>query len=309
MNSYNYLYRITNTKLNRHYYGTRSSKVPPEKDLGVKYFSSSRDKSFKEDQKLSPDDYRYKIILVTSSRKRALRYECRIHKIFKVDMNPAFYNIARQTSTKFSTSGRRSVRDADGNTFSVSVDDPRIKTGELVSLNCRKIHALTSSGESISVFTDDPRIKTGELKVFSKGRIKAKDTKTGETFYVSLKDERLVSGEFVPFSKGRVSVRDKDGNTMSVSNTDIRFLSGELKHATKGRVTVKDKDGNMMSVYKDDPRYLSGELVSNMKGMMYARDRNGKTHLVSNKDPRVLSGELISARRGTKNKKKCEFHD
>jgi hypothetical protein len=208
MNScYHYLYRITNTKLNRHYYGTRSSKVLPEKDLGVKYFSSSLDKEFIKDQKLNPDDYRYKIILCTSSRKRALRYECRIHKIFNVDTNPAFYNIARQTSTKFSTSGKLAVRDADGNTFLTSTDDPRLKTGELVSVNHRKLVVRDKGGNTFSVSKDDPR---------------------------------FLSGELVGNTKGRVTVKDEDGNSFSVSKDDTRYLSGELVTFWKGRKHSKE---------------------------------------------------------------------
>ncbi len=40
---FHYVYRITNTQLNKHYYGCRSSNVEPAKDLGKTYFSSSTD--------------------------------------------------------------------------------------------------------------------------------------------------------------------------------------------------------------------------------------------------------------------------
>lgn len=35
---FHYVYRITNTKINKHYYGVRSSNIEPYKDLGIKYF-------------------------------------------------------------------------------------------------------------------------------------------------------------------------------------------------------------------------------------------------------------------------------
>ena len=49
---FHYLYRITNLVENKHYYGIRTSKTTlPQYDLGIKYFSSSKDKEFKKDQK------------------------------------------------------------------------------------------------------------------------------------------------------------------------------------------------------------------------------------------------------------------
>ena len=50
MIKYHYVYRITNTTLNKHYYGSRTSQIEPAKDLGHKYFSSSFDKEFIKDQ-------------------------------------------------------------------------------------------------------------------------------------------------------------------------------------------------------------------------------------------------------------------
>lgn len=43
MKKYHYVYRITNKVENKHYYGSRSSNVPPIEDIGKKYFSSSSD--------------------------------------------------------------------------------------------------------------------------------------------------------------------------------------------------------------------------------------------------------------------------
>lgn len=106
---YHYVYRITNVKLNKHYYGKRSSSKPPKQDLGVVYFSSSRDKEFKKDQQLNPTHYKYKVILETKSSDRALKYEIRLHNKFNVGVNPNFYNKAKQTATGFSTYGTKAT--------------------------------------------------------------------------------------------------------------------------------------------------------------------------------------------------------
>ncbi|MDC1282483.1 NUMOD3 domain-containing DNA-binding protein [bacterium] len=98
---YHYVYRITNTKLNKHYYGTRSSRIEPSKDLGFKYFSSSSDVLFMDDQKNNPQDYKYTIVSEFDSREEALELEVRLHAKFNVGVNESFYNKARQTSIYF----------------------------------------------------------------------------------------------------------------------------------------------------------------------------------------------------------------
>ena len=99
---FHYTYRITNNKLNKHYYGVRSSRLQPIDDLGIKYFSSSSDKEFIKDQKDNPQDYRYKVIKIFKTRKNAIDLEIKLHAKFNVDINESFYNRAKQTSNKFS---------------------------------------------------------------------------------------------------------------------------------------------------------------------------------------------------------------
>jgi len=101
-----YVYRITNTKLNKHYYGTRTSKnKTPEEDIGYIYFSSSSDKAFINDQKENPQNYRYKIIRKFYTRKEAIKLEIKLHNKFNVGINESFYNRSKQTSTKWDTTG------------------------------------------------------------------------------------------------------------------------------------------------------------------------------------------------------------
>ena len=102
---YHYVYRITNVVDNKHYYGKRSSSTEPALDLGIKYFSSSSNKSFVNDQKQNPGNYRYKIVFICKSSKEALALEIRLHRKFDVGVNPLFYNRAKQTSTGFDHAG------------------------------------------------------------------------------------------------------------------------------------------------------------------------------------------------------------
>ena len=66
--------------------------------------------------------------------------------------------------------GKMSVVDANGNTFMCDTNDPRIKSGELVSTNKGKFLAKDSNGVIYSITKDDIRWKNGELQALSKGR-------------------------------------------------------------------------------------------------------------------------------------------
>ena len=103
-----YVYRITNTKLNKHYYGTRTSKKnTPEEDLGKYYFSSASNKEFIKDQKENSENYKYKIIKKFRTRKEAIELEIKLHNKFNVGINESFYNRSKQTSKRFDRTGLR----------------------------------------------------------------------------------------------------------------------------------------------------------------------------------------------------------
>ena len=105
MKKYNYVYRITNNKLNKHYIGARSSNIEPHLDLGVKYFSSSSDKEFKQDQIDNKTNYSYYIIDIFATREESINLEVYLHDKYNVGINESFYNKCKQTSTKFDTTG------------------------------------------------------------------------------------------------------------------------------------------------------------------------------------------------------------
>ena len=129
---YHYVYCITNVILDKHYIGIRSCNINPVDDLGKKYFSSSTDKSFIEDQKTNIHNYAYEVIKIFKSRDDALLEEIRLHNLYDVGKNNNFYNKSKQTSVGFDTSGCVIVKDIYENRFVVPIDDERIKTGEFV---------------------------------------------------------------------------------------------------------------------------------------------------------------------------------
>ncbi len=138
---YHYVYRITNTVKNKHYYGKRSSKIPPIKDIGIKYFSSSRDKTFIKDQKDNPKNYKYKVVSVHISSEEAISKEIKLHSKFNVGKNPCFYNKALQTSKKFLNVGGYTLTDDTKKRMSIAVklrastEEFRVKMSKLLKGN------------------------------------------------------------------------------------------------------------------------------------------------------------------------------
>ena len=164
---HHYVYRITNLVDGKHYYGSRTSKLRPEEDLGKKYFSSSRDKEFLKDQKKNPENYRYKIIRVFDDRREALKLEIELHEKFNVGVNESFYNRMKQTSTGFDTTGKVSVRDKEGNFLTVSLTDERYLSGELVGATAGKVPVIDENGNTMVVDIDHEDYMSGKLKSIS----------------------------------------------------------------------------------------------------------------------------------------------
>ena len=166
---YHYVYRITNLVESKHYYGKRSSKIEPHLDLGKKYFSSSKDKNFIKDQKENPQNYKYKVVFICKSARRAIELETTLHDMFDVGRNQSFYNKAKQNGNGFDSTGIVVVKNSLGETFSVSKDDPGYISGELVGANAGNVIVKDIHGNTFSVSVDDPRYISGELKHVADG--------------------------------------------------------------------------------------------------------------------------------------------
>ena len=205
---YHYVYRITNIVENKHYYGKRSSSINPYNDLGTKYFSSSRDFSFLQEQKLNKNNFKYKVILCFSSSQEAVAFESKLHKKFNVSVNKSFYNKVNQTSSGFDTTGSNynkgtvSVKDSEGKYYRVPIDDPRYLSGELVHTSKNTVMVKDSEGNIFQVSNEDERYLSGELVFIFKGTFVVTD-KEGNKFRITKEDPRYLSGELVPISKNR----------------------------------------------------------------------------------------------------------
>lgn len=89
---YHYVYRITNKNIKKHYYGARSSELPPKQDIGVNYFSSSEDNIFMTEQQDNPEYFKYKVVKIFNTRRESLLYETMLHTKYNVSINNNFYS-------------------------------------------------------------------------------------------------------------------------------------------------------------------------------------------------------------------------
>ena len=94
MTTHHYVYS-SYEEWGREYIGVRSCNCLPEED--TKYFGSFKDKTFKPTGKT--------ILFVCETRIEATEIEIELHNFFDVAVNPQFANKAKQTSTKFDTTG------------------------------------------------------------------------------------------------------------------------------------------------------------------------------------------------------------
>ena len=174
-NKYNYVYQITELSTGMKYIGSRGCKIDDVyKDL-KKYKSSTTNKCFKISQKLNPLNYHYEILSYHTTREEANLAECDLHDLYNVKANSFFYNKCNQTTSGFDVAGFTTVKDKNGNTFMVSCNDDRLKTGELVSIVKNKICVKDKDNNKFLIDCDDSRFLSGELTSIHKNKVAFKD--------------------------------------------------------------------------------------------------------------------------------------
>lgn len=227
MNIYTpYTYLIGWSKHNKFYYGRRTSKNCRPNELWKTYFTSS--KEVKEFVSVNGEPDIIKIRRTFPNNPNACKlWESKVLEKLDAQHDPRFLN-KKNGDHKWDSTGMVTVKDTNGNTSQVSVNNPKLISGE--------------------------------LRGIAEGKVAVKDI-NGNIFQVPKNDPRYISGELVSVNKGKVSVKDIDGNTFQVSKDDPRYISGELVHVAKGKFKAKDSNGIIYIITKDDPRWISGELV------------------------------------------------
>ena len=178
---YHYVYRITNINCQKYYYGVRSSKCLPLNDLSVKYFSSSSDKIFLKEQQEIPENFKYKIIKMFSTRIKANKFEEYLHEKFNVGANILFYNrckasawsdrtgikLTEEHKKKINAKGRRHSEETKKK-MSIS------QKGRTFSKETKKKMSEARKGKPGPIHSIETRIKLSNI---NKNRIFSEETK------------------------------------------------------------------------------------------------------------------------------------
>lgn len=253
MKRHNIIYQTTNTINGKTYIGRHSTD-----NLDDGYLGSG--KEFRRDLKLLGKDSFNRIVLFdfpTPEEMIAKEIELLTEEYVNRDDN---YNLgsgqgglfthgeeARQKLREANT-GFVTVKDKDGNTFRIPVDDPRYLSGELV-YNFKGMTAVKDKdGNKFHVKIDDPRYLSGELVSIKTGTKQSAErvAKHNEFFKKYWADTGGHSEEAKEKCRvanvGKVNVKDSNGNELRISSDDPRIKSGELVVACKGSVWVNNKD-------------------------------------------------------------------
>lgn len=101
----NFVYLIWHKITHKKYIGTKSTNKEPYDVIGKRYFSSSTDKDFINEQREHPENFRYKVLKNFDNRDDAIKLECELHKKYNVVSSDEFYNLSAQKCTGFDITG------------------------------------------------------------------------------------------------------------------------------------------------------------------------------------------------------------
>lgn len=239
MNHYTYI--LLDPESEMKYIGMRSSKCKPEEDtyMGSSYAMTIEDK--RRCDKLILEEF--------NTREEALLHEIKLHEQFQVHTNPEFWNLSKQTSTKF-ISNRKGCK---------LTEEHKRKCSEALK------------GKKLPEFTEEHKRKLSEARTGTKAsaelRKKFSDTRKGEdnsnfkhkTVYKWYKDNEYFVGTVGQLAL-RDNIRDKSalyraikgksltGNgwlivqnvDTSCSTTGVEYIVKYKWQHTDGRLVVKN---------------------------------------------------------------------
>lgn len=301
---YHYFYKITKTDTGEYYYGIHSTNNLHDGYMGsgtrIRRLLKQFDKNL----------FKKEILKYFDNRQDLLDYEESfitkdiIQETLCLNMNLGG-NCSREGVT---TKGLVTVIDKNGNTFDVSVNDPRYLSGELLSPNTGKVVVRDENGKCIKISVDDPRYLLGEYQIVTKGNSGFKHWttiyKNGDfkTIRVEELNEYLQNGwEKRGHTKGRTSptkgmiwiTKETKQKLINVNELDKYISEGWIQNnritrPTSGLIMIHKDGDNKYCTKEELEGYLQeGWIVggtSRNKGKLTVTADNGETWFQINKD-------------------------
>lgn len=274
---YYYVYRISNIIANKHYYGYRSSKTHPSKDLGIKYFSSSSDHSFIIDQKNNKNNYKYKIIKIFDNKLDAIRFESKLHYKFDVRHNDNFYNLSNQSNDSFLTQ--------NGELYTLShgwISCEEYKTNkEKYTLHERKLKVLDTI-YNLEVIIDYDEYNSNKNRYIhaSNNKVAVIDKSSNEIVYISTDEYFSNKDKFISTNKGKVAVTNLLTKETKLVSVEEFHSNINLVHPSTGSISVYD---NLEKIFKSITKI---EYESNRN--RYSGVNKGKVSASNNPNKKII---------------------
>lgn len=230
MKKYHYTYLITNISNNKKYIGVRSSNIEPKYDIGFKYFSSSTDTEFINEQHVNPTNFKYDIINIFDNRVDALQDEITLHETYDVGNNPMFYNLQNQTSNGIDFTGKKHS------------ESSKLKIGE-----ASKERGISEKARQNLIWQSTNRIRTDAEKIkMSKSKL-GNNNATGKRSEESRQNiSKGKKGMISPFKGKTHSSESKEKMTISkLGDNNPKYWEGKKRsEETKLKISNSKKGKN-----------------------------------------------------------------
>ncbi len=270
MKNKHYVYLLINTKPEddrKYYIGCRSCDCNPKEDI---YYSSS--KTIKKIIKEQGNFFEKKVLMELNTRSEAILYEILMHNKYNVDKNTKFYNISKQTSSKFDTTGFIFVDGVKISTFDYKLSNKKYHSKNKVSL-------VDASGKKYYIDVNDPIRISKNLVGISTNTVPVLNEKTGKFYIINKKDYNKKIHKTSNYNKAPVV--DSEGKRFLVGLSDDRYINGDLISVHKNKVICKDF--NNKTFYIDKEKFKEGGYLGiNAGNINKEKNPNAKTIIIYN---------------------------
>lgn len=236
---FNYVYRITNLKNNKHYYGVRSSNINPCRDI-LNYKSSS--KLVKKDiNNLGINNFKFKIVKNFKKRIDANIFESYLHHKFDCKSSKNFYNL-NNSYTTFDTTNCVYVFNNENKIVKITSD-------EYFKNKDKYTHPQTNHINVLNIATNEKiKIKVGEFNkekhlIFHHNKVvvKQRGNNVNEWFKIDSDEYFKNKNKYITRNEGKVCVKDKNGN-IYLERVDVYKNDNTLKTITSLQTQMRKGD-------------------------------------------------------------------
>lgn len=284
---FHYVYRIKNLITLKYYYGSRTSKDEPKKDIGLKYFTSS--KYIKDDFKNNTQNYSIKIIKIFDNPEDKIMYESFLHAKFNVKNHKKFLNKSNQSKSGFDTTGKLVVENSKGYEL---IDVTEYNKNKHKRIMSGKVSATDKKGNKALISVEEYHKNRGSYIHASEGKIPVMD-KEGKNLYIGIDEFHKNRELYTHASDGIIPVMDREGKSVQISVEEYHKNRESYIHYSEGKVMVVNKDGKNIRITSEE--YKKGNYDSILKNKVCIVKADG-------------SKEYVTSEEYIKNKTKYKVH-